>query len=813
MSMADAPQDGSASSMEVTDSTLAALGFEEIRSALANRCRTEVGQERARTRFFLRSLEEVRTALELCEEARALKAEPMTLPIAGIVDVRSALDRAAKGGLLEPRELLSVCRVLFGFERTHELLLERQQRFPGLSALGRRLPVLSKLATRLDRSFDSGGEISDRASDELRDARQTARGLHRRIRGRLDELLGDEKFSSTLRENYYSVRNERYVVPVKSSHQREVTGIVHNASQSGQTLFVEPSELIGLGNELAIAQSIVLEEERRVLLELSGLVGRESSLILDGVEALAQLDELEAVASLSNDLDAHVPHLEAPDGPLFLRGLRHPRLVLKGGEIVANDVELGEARALVVSGPNAGGKTVTLSGVGLCALMTRAGLPIPCDSGSRIPLFNQVHSAIGDLQNLQAGLSTFSAHVAMLRNIISVARRGSLVLIDEIAADTDPREGAAIATAVLEELLQRGAIVLVTTHLEELKALAHLDSRFVNARVGFDGKRMCPTYRLQLGFAGASSAIDIARRVGLSESICARAYELVVNTGGALSKALSAAEEERRKLSEQREAAQRDAQAAQLARAQAEVELEGALKHRKGEEVKFREALRAELEFARKQIRELIEKLESERGEQSLEIARTVASDLAQRINEQTVAERGVRRELEGEGRELGPLELRKGARARHRSMDVEVEIVDLWDDSALVAAGALKMRVPLSELAPPSKSKEPARFPGTNKMEERLEKAKEVAAQVLTLACPTIDVRGERTEDALRRVAQFLDRCTRSGDAAAIIIHGHGTGALKRDLRQALKSSPYPKSFRPGDSTEGGDGVTVVVF
>ncbi len=799
--------------MEVSDRTMAALGFEDIRLALANRCRTEVGQERARARGFLQSRDEVQAALTLAEEARALKGEPITLPITGIADIRIPIDRASKGGMLEPRDLMNICQALFTFERSHELLVERRERLPGLAVLGRRLPVLTKIATRLDRSFEASGEISDRASPELRDARETARGLHRRIRGRLDELLRDEKFGENLREGYYSVRNERYVVPVKSSHQRDVTGIVHNASQSGQTLFVEPTEMVGMGNELAIAQSIVLEEERKVLLELSGLVGREASHLLDGVEALAQLDELEAVASLSNDLKANTPTLEPADGSLVLKALRHPRLVLKGGEIISNDVELGDARSLVVSGPNAGGKTVTLTGIGLCALMTRAGLPIPCDPGSRIPLFNQVHSAIGDQQDLQAGLSTFSAHVTMLRDIILVARRGSLVMIDEIAADTDPREGAAIATAVLEELLDRGAIVLVTTHLEELKALAHLDQRFVNARVGFDGKKMSPTYRLQIGFAGASSAIDIARRVGLSESICVRAHDLAINAGGALSKALAAAEEERRKYFEQRESAERDAREAKATRDQAAAELSAAMKERKEVEVKFRESLRAELEFARNQIRSLVEKLETEKGDKALKAAQTAGAEITQRINEQTVAERGARQELKGDARELAPLELKVGARARHRSMDAEVEILDLSGETATVAMGALKMRVPVSELGPATKAKEPAKFPGANKKEARLEKVKEVAAAVLTLASPTLDVRGQRADDAMRLIEQFLDRCTRNGDDAAIVIHGHGTGAIKRDLRDSLKTSPYAKSFRPGDATEGGDGVTVIVF
>jgi DNA mismatch repair protein MutS2 len=798
--------------MEVSDRTLAALGFDEIRAALASRCRTEVGRERASRRAFLESKDQVATAYAHVEEARLLRMEPMSLPVAGLTDVRPSLDRAGKGGMLEPRELMAICACLFAFERASEVLSERRERYPLLSELGRRLPVLTKLASRLDRSFEASGDISDRASVELKEARDHARGLHRRIRGRLDELLHDDRFSTNLRESYYSVRNERYVVPVMSANQREVTGIVHNASQSGQTLFVEPTELVGLGNELAIAQSLVLEEERKVLLELSGLVGREAKSLGDGLEASSQLDELEAVATLSTDLSATIPVLEHANGPVALKALRHPRLVLKGGQaVVANDVELLDARTLVISGPNAGGKTVTLTGVGLCALMARAALPIPVDEGSRLPLFNHVHSAIGDQQDLQAGLSTFSAHVTLLKDIVATARGGSLILIDEIAADTDPKEGAAIATAVLEHLIDRGAVVLVTTHLEELKALAHLDPRFVNARVGFDSRKMAPTYRLQLGFAGASSAIDIARRVGLPDVICLRATALVTDSGGALSKALSAAEQERRVLYEQRVAADRDAAEARALRAQVEAELEALALKKKEQELKFREALRAELEFARNQVRSLVEKLQGDKSEQALKAAQNASAELTLRINEQTTAERNARVELKGEVRELAPLELKVGARARHRTMDAEVEILELNGSNATVAMGALKMRLDVSELGPATKGKDVARpAPGKQKLVDAAQKA---APAPLTLAAPTLDVRGQRAEDALRAVEQFLDRVSQSGDDAAIVIHGHGTGALKRELREFFSRTPYAKSFRPGDNAEGGDGVTVVVF
>lgn len=800
--------------MDVTPRTLTALGFDDVRAAIGARCRTEVGRERGLARPFLDGVAEVLASLERVDEARALKQEPLSLPLSGLVDLRPSLERASKGGMLEPRELMAICAALFAFERCYEVLQERRERLPNLASLGRRMPLLGRLATRLDRSFEASGEISDRASEELREARERARGLHRRIRARLDELLRDEKFASTLREGYYSVRNDRYVVPVLSSHQREVDGIVHNASQSGQTLFVEPQELIGVGNELAIAQSVVLEEERKVLLELSGLVAREAAKIEDGLLAAAELDELEAIALLSADLQASTPTVQPAHGPLNVKGLRHPRLMLKGDQVIANDVDLSQgARALVVSGPNAGGKTVTLTGIGLCALMVRAGLPIPCDPGSSIPLFNQVHSAIGDLQDLEQGLSTFSAHVTVLKHVVSTAKKGALVLIDEIAADTDPREGAAIATAVLEDLLEKGALVLVTTHLEELKALAHLDPRFVNGRVGFDPKKMAPTYRLQLGAAGASSAIDIARRVGLPEAICLRASDLAQNAGGALSRALTAAEAERRKMLDQRDQAERDAKEAQALKAAAERELADLTRTRKADELKFRESLRAELEYARAQIRTLIERLESDKRDTALKAAKASAAELSARITEQAGAERALKVETAPEVRELGPLELKVGARARHRSLDAEVEIVDVTQDAIVVTMGALRMRVPASELLPPRRAAAPAsRFPSpAGKKEAQLQRADASAARPLTLASPTLDLRGQRGEDAVREVERFLDRVSRDGEAAAILLHGHGTGALKTMVREYLRGSPYAKTFRPGDGPEGGDGVTVV--
>ncbi|RKH10187.1 endonuclease MutS2 [Corallococcus sp. CA047B] len=797
--------------VQISQRTLEDLGFSEVLRALTERCRTEPGRERVLARPFHDTEAEVTEALALVEEARFLSQQQFSLPLGGVTDLRTAVGHAEKGGILEPRQLIDAAQLLFAFARTREALDERREKVPRLVEISRRLPFLEAMARRLDQCFEPDGEISDRASPELKEARDRARGLHRRIKTRLDELLHDESFIPKLRENYYTLRNGRYVVPVVSNYRSEVDGIVHNASQTGQTLFMEPQAMVGLGNDLAIAQSEVSEEERRVLQELSQLVGRESTRILEGLEAVAELDEVEAIAILSADLDATTPTF-VDVTELQLRGLRHPRLVLKGTEVVSNDVALtGGARALVVSGPNAGGKTVTLTGVGLCALMLRAGLPVPVAEGSRMPLYRSVHSTVGDAQDLTQGLSTFSAHVTLLRDILAVVGQDSLVLIDEIAADTDPREGAAIAIAVLEELLGKGAYALVTTHLEELKALAHMDPRFLNARVGFDSKRMAPTYRLQMGAAGQSSAIDMAARVGLPSNVCERARELSLNAGGPLTKALAAAEDERRKLYEELEKARIAAKEAEALRADLEKQKVAFERERKGRMMQFNEDVHSASEHAAQEVRDLLTKLRSEQNEKALSEARMQLQQRADEALKRAAAAKAELFQVEAPG----PANLKVGAWVHHSGLGRDVEILELTDGQAVVSAGgALKMRVPTTELSGPRGRKpQQTKFPERQKGDAALKRAASAAPAQVDATNFRCDVRGMRADDALSELERFLDQGLRRGEEAALIIHGHGTGALKQTIRDHLAASPYIRMFRPGEGHEGGDGVTVVAL
>ncbi len=791
--------------------TLHDLAYADILSALAGHCRTDAGRERARGRAFLRDADDVRAALALVEEARMHLGRDGALPLDGVSDIRSHAERAAKGALLEPAELYACARTLFAFLRLRENLAPTGEEFPGLTALSRRLPDLQALAARLDTSLEADGTVSERASPTLREARVRVRGLHRAIKGRLEALLREPAFTVHLRDAYFSVRNGRYVLPVLAQDRAEVPGIVHNASQTGQTLFVEPQPLVALGNDLAIAESLVLEEERRVLQELSGRLGAQAEAVAEGVGAAAELDEAEAAARLAQALDASPPLLEGTDGELELRQLRHPLLALRGVAVVPNDVRLvGGVRALVISGPNAGGKTVTLTAVGLCALMLRAGLPIPAAPGSRVPLYTCVHSAVGDAQDLGAGLSTFSAHLTELKRIAEAAGPGSLVLIDEIAADTDPREGAALAIALLEELLRRGARALVTTHLEELKALTHVDGRFLNARVGFDARRMAPTYRLQLGAAGSSSALELAERMGLPQEVVARARALATGAGGPLSQALAALETGQRELAAATAAAQKAAGEATARAQQLEQQRRVEEAAARAAEAEHRRAAAEEAEHAVTEVASLLIELRAAASVQRAEEARSRLVAQAKEAQARAEASRLAQARVRAPP---APAALAAGTRVHHLGLGRDVELLALEGPEAVVAAGSLKLRVPRDMLAGAREKAGPHRLGAASRRQAADARAQAAAPAPLEAGVPRCDVRGLRAEDALREVETFLDRAFRDGEGAVLLVHGHGTGALRQALRAALSASPYVKGFQPGDAHQGGDGVTRVTL
>ncbi len=792
-----------------SDRALAQLGWPEILAALAERCRLPAGQRRAHALPFHPDAAAAREALARVDEARRLSESGASLPLGGLTDVDGPLDRAAKGGVLEPLALRELAALARAAARTRAALLARAGELPRLAELAAPIEVDERLSDRIERAIEPSGAISDRASPELAEARERSRGLHRALKVKVETYLADPEMERHLRDRYFTIRNERYVLPIQVASRAEVPGIVHNASQSGQTLFVEPEGMVELGNELAIAAAAIAEEEARVLRELSAAVQARAGALAAALSVLAALDVLEGSARLASDLDAHAPEVASEQGGFELLSLRHPLLALQGKKVVASHVRLSPpARALIVSGPNGGGKTVAISAVGLASLMLRAGLPVPAAEGSRLPFFLEVRAAVDERGDLHKDLSTFTAHLTAVKSMLAGAVPGSLVLVDEIAADTDPREGAALAAAILEALVARGATVLVTTHLDELKALALTDPAYANARVGFDAERLAPTYQLHLGSPGSSSAIEVAARVGLPPSVVERARAARHGQGGALGEALAALEAERARLAAERAGLERSLQAARRAEAEAKAREDAARKAEREAAARLGEAVAEELEAAREEVASLLASLQAQ---PTVRKATEAAAQLEAWKAQVAQASRVAEAKAETAAEALPGGEVKVGVRVRIASLGQEGEVLEVDGRQALVQAGPLKVRRPLADLVPLTGKAREARM--ATSREDKLAAAEEARPDAPRLAERRLDVRGMRVDELLREVERFLDRLYTAGEHDAAILHGHGTGALKQALRDALSASPYVGAFRPGDRHEGGDAVTVVAF
>jgi DNA mismatch repair protein MutS2 len=792
------------------DRTQRELGWPDVLAALAARCRLPAGRGRAAALPFQPTADDAREALARVGEARRLSESAVSLPLGGVGDVEGHLERASKGGVLEPLALRECAALVRAAARTRGVLEGRAAELPRLWAIAEPLSPSAALADRIERAIEPSGAISDRASPELAAARDRARGLHRALKAHVETLLDDPEMQRHLRDRYFTIRNERYVLPVLASARSAVPGIVHNASQSGQTLFVEPDSMVELGNELSIANAVAVEEEQRILRELTGALHAGSEALARDLATLAALDVLEGSALLASDLDAHAPEVAAPTAGFELLSLRHPLLVLQGKKVVASHVRLDPPqRALIVSGPNGGGKTVAITAVGLSSLMLRAGLPVAAADGSRLPFFLEVKAAVDERGDLAKDLSTFTAHLAAVKEMLAGAVPGSLVLVDEIAADTDPREGAALAAAILEALVARGAAVLVTTHLDELKALALTDLHYANARVGFDAERLQPTYQLHLGTPGSSSAIEVAARVGLPAPVVERARAALSGHGGALGEALRALDEERGRLAAERAGAESARAAARSAEARAKAAEEAARRAEREAAARMGSALAEELEAARAEVADLLAGLQAKPSVKA-------ATDAARKLEgwHATVAQaaKATQARAEAGPEVLAGAEVRAGARVRIVSLGQEGEVVEVDGKEALVRAGALKVRRPVADLLPlAGKAKETTRL--ARSRGEKLAAAEEARPSAPRSAERRLDARGLRVEELLREVDRFLDRLYADGEPSCLILHGHGTGALKQALRDHLAASPYVGEFRSGDRHEGGDAVTVVSF
>ncbi len=541
--------------------TRADLEWDRILQALADRCTSHLGKRRARALPFAANGSEVRLALAEVREAVDFDIAGEPLPSFDLPEIDAALDRTRIGAPLSNEELRAVIACLGAARMLRRFLHSRRLRAPALDAACATDPSLETLERDLAAAFDPDGTLADRASPRLADLRSERRSTRDRLVRRLEDLIN--KHTDILQDRFWTERDGRYVLPVRSDAHERFPGIVHTTSASGSTVFVEPRVLVEMGNRQKILDNQVAQEEQAIYASLSSRVADSVEQTAAAVRALAHADLRGAAAKLTKDLALTFPEIAEPTASggasIELRGARHPLLALDGIDVIPSDLAVGAGRAMVVSGPNAGGKTVALKTLGLAALMLRAGLPIPAKDGSRVAIFSVVLTDVGDDQSLSKNLSTFSAHVQNLAAILHGTHPGALVLLDELAGGTDPREGEALAAGVLDSLCARGGTVACTTHYEGLKALALGDPRFENASVGFDIATMSPTFRLIVGVPGASSALAVARRFGIPGTVIERAERFLSREAMTFDKMVEKLAAERGALELARADAQREA--------------------------------------------------------------------------------------------------------------------------------------------------------------------------------------------------------------------------------------------------------------
>ncbi len=769
--------------MNVSPSLLDKLAYSRVRAALADRAATRLGAERAEALAPLADRAEAARRLDRIDEILAGDE----LPLGGIEDVRPLLAQAREGRMLEGREVLSLAYTLDGTERLRRAVAESGR--PALGVLAAGMGAFEGWLRRVREQLDGDGEVRDDATPKLREIRRRLRPLRGRIRDRMHQLL--ERYADSVQDPIVTLRRERYVIPVKASAQSRVPGIALDSSDSGRTVFIEPQSVVAMNNELALLEFEERDEVRRILLELGRAIADHPE--VDGTLArVADLDLANASARLAEDWRLHRAEDGDEDGAVALPAARHPLIE----DCVANDLELdGDERLLVVTGPNAGGKTVLLKTLGLAVTMAQSGLGVAAGDEvhpPRLPWFAGVLADIGDEQSIEASLSTYAGHLTNLRRIVREADPSTLVLIDELGSGTDPDEGAALSQAILEAVLETGARGLVTTHLAPLKVFASDTPGIRNAAMRFDVDRLEPTFRLALGQPGRSYALAIAERLGLGEDVLQRAARILGPEGERLERLLATLEAQREELAGRLGETETERE---RAREEAEL-LRGEIDRLRASEDRLmaEAAARADakLQETLQRATRLTRTARTEEGEQ-----RSQALEEIRRLRAEAQRDAG-RGAGPAEPEEEGP-RLRPGVRVRVPAYDADGPIVEVRGETVMVQLGLLRVEAGADEVEP--LEEEPGAGTGAGRG---------AGATFGAGFDDEINIRGERVEQGLDKVRDFVLEAHAMKVGKVRILHGKGTGVLRDAVRSYLKNERKVERFEDAVPYEGGHGVTV---
>lgn len=781
------------------EKVLKVLEFQKVKEQLIKHAASSLGREKVQTLIPSTEYETVCILQEQTDEALKILRLRGSAPLGGLVDVRESVKRSKIGSVLGSNELIEIAGTLYAsrnMKRFIEDMVEQGIELTHFPLLAEEIIILHELEKKITQCIDDNGYVLDNASDTLRTIRQQLRTTESRVREKLESMIRSSSATKMLSDAIITIRNDRFVLPVKQEYRSAYGGIVHDQSSSGATLFIEPQVIVDLNNTLQQVKAKEKVEIERILKMLSEEVAISSEEVLMNIATLAEMDFMFTKAKYAKEMNGTKPIMNDQGIIRIFKG-RHP--LLPADQVVANDIELGtDFTTIVITGPNTGGKTVALKTLGLFTLMAQSGMQIPALEESEMAVFKEVHADIGDEQSIEQSLSTFSSHMVNIVDLLTRVDAHSLVLFDELGAGTDPQEGAALAISILDEVHNRGARVVATTHYPELKAYGYNREGVINASVEFDVQTLSPTYKLLIGVPGRSNAFEISKRLGLYERVINRARSYMSADSNEVDSMIASLEESQKR---------------------AEREREDAEKIRKEAEALHKELQKQIIEFnnQRDQMYEEAEKKAEEKVESAKKEAEEIIRDLRKMRIEQraTIKEHELieaRKKLEGAvptfekskkatQKEAKKQEFLPGDEVKVITFDQKGHLVEkIGDKEWQVQIGIMKMKVKEKDLEYVSRPKQ--------QVEQKplaTVKGKDYHVSL------ELDLRGERYENALLRVEKYLDDAVLAGYPRVSIIHGKGTGALRQGVTELLKNHRSVKNTRFGEASEGGSGVTVV--
>ena len=771
--------------------TLDVLEFDKIKSFVANE---DLGREKVAEMYPATDFETVEFQINETDEISQIYNKHRLPSLSGLTKVAQYIHRSTIGGVLNVTELNAIKRLIQvqnQFKTFYNQLLEEDEevKYPILDSQMAQLPILTDLFKDINDKCDAH-DLYDHASYELQSIRSKISSTNQRIRQNLDRVVKSQANRKKLSDAIVTVRNDRNVIPVKAEYRQDFNGIVHDQSASGQTLYIEPSSVVEMNNQISRLHNDEAVERERILTELTSQVAVESDALLLAESIMGHLDFLIAKARYARAIKGTKPTFHN-ERTVYLPNAYHP--LLDHNTVVANTIEfVDDIETVIITGPNTGGKTVTLKTLGLIIVMAQSGMLIPTLDGSQLSVFENVYCDIGDEQSIEQSLSTFSSHMKNIVEILKEADKNSLILFDELGAGTDPSEGAALAMSILDHVRNLGALVMATTHYPELKAYSYNREGVMNASVEFDVETLSPTYKLLMGVPGRSNAFDISKKLGLSLNIINKAKTMIGTDEQEINNMIESLEKNSKRVDEQRIELDRLVKEAQTTHDELEKQYQQYQNYEKSLMDEAKEKANQRVKSATKEADAILKELRELRDKKGADVKEHELIDKKKQLDDQYEA-KSIKQNVQKQKYD----KIQAGDEVKVLSYGQKGEVLELvGDEEAVVQMGILKMKLPIEDL-------------------EKMKKKKETSTKMVTRANrqtvkTELDLRGYRYEDALIELDQYLDQAVLSNFEQVYIIHGKGTGALQKGVQQHLKRHKSVKTFRGGMPSEGGFGVTV---